>query len=225
MIHGHWRRAWRTYALIGLSSCGASLDDLDFNPVGGSNIRPLKTEEVTSIATALNNAEISAGRTVETRLTNLKVKALARQMIDSHTAANVRVGQLAAQRTSRFESPVVATLRDQSWTADRRLAGASRNQLDATYLLSEIKTQAQALTLINCTLVSPQRRDQLAVLMDQMRASVKSQLRAAIELRQELGLPDSGEATVIGCLAMCADPVEGESTPSLPEDLKATLCL
>ena len=223
MIQGRWKSAWTACAVAGLSSCGP--DSLGFDPHMGTNIRPLTIDEVTSIAAAINNAEISAGRTVEARTPNAKVQALARQIIDTHSSANVRMSQLPDLAAARSVSPAAAVLGSQSRLADQRFRSMTLNQLDAAYLSNELKAQTQALTVIHCALTSAREHERLILLLDQMEESLKSQVRDVFQLREQLALPDNGEAVVIGCVAMCAVPKEGERAATLPENLRASLCL
>jgi putative membrane protein len=228
----------RLLACFIAAACAQACDNNDTgNPSTGSpttiranNVRVLSDGQVGQVAITLNEGEVSAAQTAEPRLTQAAVRDFAQRMITEHSAANARLGeQFSAENLNPLDSPVSQALKQMSDELANQLRMQTSPQLDNTYVLSQVQMHAQALALIDCSLVPNARNEVLRnALVNDLRPSVQEHLGVAVMLRQNLGLPDNGEANLPSCGELCrtstaSSPLTSGQTP-LPEPLRSAVC-
>lgn len=156
---------------------------------GGNQAVSLSDAQIASVLLTADAGEVQQNMVALTRAVAPSARAFAQDLIDMHTAAQLRLNTLL---TALNIVPQSSPVSDQLLKASDRIVAKLQNDsgvtFDMTYLQSQIDVHIQVLNLIDQTLLPNAKSEQLRNEIATVRAEVALHLARARTLAQALNL-------------------------------------
>jgi len=170
-------------ALFLVGACGSPEPVVNGQP---GPRRVLTDANVTAIATAANNGEISEGQLALTRSRNQDVREFAQRMITDHTALNQQIMD-EAQRTGMQPEDLTAQLQATSQRSLQTLGARNGREFDRAYIANQVSLHQWLLETMDNTLIPSARDNRLESMLEGQRRVIADHLEHARRLQQSLG--------------------------------------
>lgn len=145
-------------------------------------------DEIASIVSTANIAEIEAAKVAQSTAQNKQVRDFAAQMIRDHKKMDAQMGKLAVklklnptptEKSDSLKSEANADLEKLKMTP-------KGSAFDKQYIEGQVKDHQQVLDLINNDLIPSAKNEQLANLLQQSSKKVAAHLENAKKLQEEI---------------------------------------
>jgi putative membrane protein len=215
----------RLLSLAGVTLAVAGCDNsqLPSNTVATPVVQPLNDAQSVAVLRSLDLAEIRAAQIVLPRTGDTQVQNFARQMINDHTQADEQLAQLGILGVPGAVSQAVDS---DSQRLAAQLTQTPLDQLDLTYMNSQVAAHEEALVLMDCAIVPGASAALSTLVQNTLRPMMQAHLNEAASIAGGLPLPLSTGSTTspivtivsvlpVSCDAACSTQTPGGLSGSL----------
>lgn len=148
---------------------------------------PLSDANIAAIVLAANQVDVEAGKLALDRSANADVRALARQMVADHSAANQAAAELAGRLgLTPVPNDVSRQLEEGGRENRARLSTLEGEEFDAAYVTHEVAYHKAVLDAIDKLLLPGASNQELKALIERVRPVIAAHLHHAESLLEKV---------------------------------------
>lgn len=143
--------------------------------------------QIAAIVVSANQVDIDAGKLAESKATNAKVKAFARQMVTDHSAVNKSATALVTKLGVTPEENETSRQLTADGAQNRMsLQGKSGKDFDKAYIDNEVTYHQAVLDALDKTLIPSAQNAELKTMLVQTRPAFEAHLKMAKDIQGSL---------------------------------------